>query len=103
MLRHTDPEATGMDEVTGTRTVLLGLDGFVLLAATEHEGELVLLVETVADRAFCRECGARAASKGRARTLVRDVPMGDRPVVLVWAKRIWRCQEDVCPTGSWRE
>ena len=29
--------------------------------------------------------------------------MADRPVVLVWAKRLWRCPEPACPTGSWSE
>jgi transposase len=24
-------------------------------------------------------------------------------VVLVWKKRIWRCEQDACPVGSWRE
>ncbi|HEX2027089.1 MAG TPA: hypothetical protein VHF25_03740 [Nitriliruptorales bacterium] len=81
---HADVQATGMDHSSATRTLVVGLDGFVVLAATGYERELVLLVETVADRAFCRECGVRAGSKGRARTLVREVPMGDRPVVLVW-------------------
>jgi transposase len=29
--------------------------------------------------------------------------MADRPVVLVWAKRLWRCPEPACPMGSWSE
>ncbi len=77
-----------MGDATKTRTLLLGIDGFRLLAATEHGHELVLGVETTAAREWCRTCGVRASSKGRARTLVRDVPMGDRPVVLVWNKRV---------------
>ena len=69
-------------------TVLLGLDGFRLIDALDHEGELWLSVETVADRAWCRTCGARAGAKGRVRTWVRDVPAGGRPVVVVvWRKR----------------
>jgi transposase len=83
--------------------LLLGLDGFRLLAATEHGAELVLLVETTADRDFCRDCGVRAGSKGRARTIIRDVPIAGRPTVLVWRKRIWRCEQPECPAGSWRE
>ena len=60
-----------MSEVTDTRTLLLGLDGFVLVAATEHDGELVLLVETTAEPRvlFCRGCGLQAARRaGRARS-----------------------------------
>ncbi len=92
-----------MKHGTETPTILLGLNGFVLLHAIADEHELVVLVETSADRAFCRDCGVQAVSKGRARTLVRDVPIGDRPVVLSWKKRIWRCEQPACPAGSWRE
>jgi transposase len=46
--------------------------------------------------------GARV-SKGRARTTVRDVPIADRPSVLVWKKRIRRCEQPECEAGSWRE
>jgi transposase len=30
------------------------------------------------------------------------MPITGRPTVLVW-KRIWRCEEDECDAGSWRE
>jgi transposase len=92
-----------VDHITALPCVLLGLDGFQLLAATEHGHELVLLVETTTDRDFCRTCGVRAGSKGRARTRVRDVPIAGRPTVLVWKKRIWRCEQRECAAGSWRE
>jgi hypothetical protein len=62
-----------MVNATDTPTVVLGLDGFVLLAATDHDHELVLLVETIADRDWCPDCGVRARSKGRARVTVRDI------------------------------
>jgi hypothetical protein len=90
-----------VDNVTALPCLLLGLDGFRLLAATEHGHELVLLVETTNDRDFCRTCGVRAGSKGRARTTVRDVPSGGRPTALVWKKRIWRCEQPECEAGSW--
>ncbi len=82
-----------MDHVTALPCLVLGLDGFRLLAATEHRHELMLLVETTTDRDFCRTRGVRAGSKGRARTIVRDVPIAGRPTVLVWKKRIWRCEQ----------
>jgi transposase len=34
---------------------------------------------------------------------VRDLPLADRPVVLVWARRLWRCAEAVCEVGTWSE
>jgi hypothetical protein len=32
--------------------------------------------------------------------VVRDLPVSDRPVVLVWAKRFWRCPEPACPAPT---
>lgn len=92
-----------MNEGSDTRVLFLGLDGFEVLAATNDGAELLVLIQTTADRAFCRTCGVQAAAKGRARVIVRDVPIGDRPVRLSWRKRVWRCQQSQCPAGSWRE
>lgn len=82
---------------------VLGLDGFRLLAATEDDGGLLMLVETTASVVGCSGCGVRARSKGRRRVRVRDLPVGGRPAVLVWSKRVWRCAEAACGIGSWSE
>ena len=86
-------------------SALLGLDGFVVLAQLldEDTGEWWLAVETTEDRGWCPSCGVRAVGHGRRRVKVRDLPMADRPVVLVWAKRLWRCPEPACPMGTWSE
>ena len=86
-------------------SALLGLDGFVVRAQLldEDTGEWWLAVETTEDRAWCPTCGVRAVGHGRRRVKVRDLPMADRPVVLVWAKRLWRCPEPACATGTWSE
>jgi transposase len=34
---------------------------------------------------------------------VRDLPIGGRPVVLVWRKRVWRCGEPACAVRTWTE
>jgi DNA-directed RNA polymerase subunit RPC12/RpoP len=60
-------------------------------------------VETVEGVVGCPGCGSRALVKGRRRTKVRDLPCGGRPVVVVWAKRIWRCGDADCDVGSWSE
>lgn len=59
-----------------TLSPMLGRGGFRLLAATEHNDELVLLVETTAERDWCGGCGARARSNVRSRVTVRDLPVG---------------------------
>ncbi len=61
--------------------VLLGLDGLVVLGATEEEeGELWLLVETPRRVVACATCGTKAKSKGRVTVVVRVMASGGRPV-----------------------
>jgi transposase len=87
----------------GLSVVMLGLPGFVVLAAGECGGELELLVETSQTVTGCPGCGAVATPHGRRDHLVRDIPSAGRPVLLVWRKRIWRCEEPRCPKRTWTE
>ena len=84
-------------------TALLGMDGFVVSAQAEVEAELWLAVETATDVAGCEGCGTRAVGHGRRVVRVRDLPMGDRRVVLVWRKRLWRCPDPDCRVRTWSE
>lgn len=84
-------------------TALLGMPELVVHAQIEHEREWWLAVETPAAVVGCEGCGTRAVGHGRRRVRVRDLPMADRPVVLVWAKRLWRCPDPDCPMGTWSE
>jgi transposase len=86
-------------------SALVGLDGFVVTAQLldEASGEWWLAIETTAERAWCEVCGVRAVGHGRRRVTVRDLPLADRPAVLVWAKRLWRCPEAACAACTWSE
>jgi transposase len=86
-------------------SALVGLDGFVVRVQLldEASGEWWLAVETIEDRAWCPAWGVRAIGQGRRRVVVRDLPLADRPVVLVWIKRLWRCPEPACPMCTWSE
>jgi transposase len=88
---------------SSSAVALLGLEGFVVLAATEVDGELHQLIETTADRVGCPGCGVVAVPHGRRKVWVRDLPAGGRPVALRWSKRVWRCEEILCERGSWTE
>jgi DNA-directed RNA polymerase subunit RPC12/RpoP len=90
-------------ERSESAVAVLGLEGFVLLAAVEVDGELHQLVETEAGIVGCPGCGTRALSKGRRTTKVRDLSCGGRPVVVVWNKRLWRCGDADCDVKSWSE
>jgi transposase len=82
---------------------LLGLDGFEVLAAEVVGGEWQLTVQTTATLVGCTGCGVRAELHGRRTVRVRDLPMGGRPVVLAWRKRLWRCREPACGVRTWTE
>ena len=84
-------------------TALLGMEEFVVGTQPEVDGEVWLLVETTAEVVGCEGCGTRAVGHGRRVVKVRDLPAGDRPVVLVWRKRIWRCPDPDCDVRTWTE
>jgi transposase len=84
-------------------TALLGMPEFVVGAQIDVDSEWWLAVETTADVVGCEACGTRGVGHGRRRVKVRDLPMADRPVVLVWAKRIWCCPDRDCPVATWSE
>jgi transposase len=82
---------------------LLGLDGFKVLAAEIVGGKWQLTVQTGAIVVGCRGCGTRAELHGRRTVRVRDLPIGGRPVVLWWRKRLWRGRELACEVRTWTE
>jgi transposase len=84
-------------------SALLGLDGFEVLAAQVVAGEWQLEVQTSATVVGCGGCGMRAELHGRRTVRVRDLPIGGRPVVLCWRKRLWRCREPACRVRTWTE
>jgi transposase len=92
-----------INEGSGGATALLGLDGFVAGAQVERDGEVWILVETTDDGAGCPLCGTKAVGNGRRIVKVRDLPAGDRPVVLVWAKRTWCCAAPECEVRCFSE
>jgi transposase len=74
-----------------------------VLAAQVVNGEWRLEVQTTATMVGCHGCGVRAELHGRRPVRVRDMPIGGRPVVLVWRKRLWRCREPACGVQTWTE
>jgi transposase len=84
-------------------SLLLDLDGFEVVSAELVGGEWQLAVQTTATMVGCAGCGVRATPHGRRAVRVRDLPIGGRPVVLCWRKRIWRCGDRACSVRTWTE
>ena len=92
-----------MSDGSSGATALLGMDGFVVLAMIEEDGELFISVETTASVVGCGSCGVRATGHGRAVIQIRALPCGGRPVRLVWKKRKWICRDPDCAAKSFTE
>jgi transposase len=84
-------------------SILLGLDGFEVTATEVIDDEWRLAVQTTATTMGCAACGTRARLHARRTVRVRDLPIGGRPVVLAWGKRVWRCVEPACAVQTWTE
>jgi transposase len=84
-------------------SILLGLEGFEVTAAAIVDQEWRLEVQTTATTVGCAACGSQARLHARRTVGVRDLPIGGRPVVLCWRKRIWRCGEPACGVQTWTE
>jgi transposase len=93
----------GGDDTASVVGALFGLAGFEVLTAGEVDGELELVVQTAAELVGCPACGAVAVAKDRRPCWVRDLPIGGRPVVLCWWKRVWRCAHWLCEVNTWTE
>jgi transposase len=84
-------------------SILLGLDRFEVTAAAVIDDEWRLGVQTTATTVGCTACGTQAQLHACRTVQVRDLPIGGRPVVLAWCKRVWRCVEPACAVRTWTE
>jgi transposase len=90
-------------ERSAAAAAMLGMPGFVVIAVSEHDGEIEQAIETTADLVGCPSCAAVARCHDRRPVWVRDLPSAGRPVTLVWIKRVWRCPHPLCPIRTWTE
>jgi transposase len=78
-------------------------DGMHVLDVRRGHRKLVITVETDAEVTGCRRCGVLATGHGRRRVTAADAPCFGVSVLIVWLKRIWRCDEPDCQAGTWSE
>lgn len=82
---------------------LLGVPGVHITAVAETSTALTIHVETDQTLAGCPDCGVVASGHGRRRIRLNDIPCFGRPVRLIWAKRLWHCRDEHCPTKVFTE
>jgi transposase len=101
--RATTREDPCVDDGSGLAEALLGLSGFRVVTVSETPQELVVLIETNADRAACASCGTWAQAHERMEVSIRDLACFGRAARLVWRKRRWRCVDTDCEARTWTE
>ncbi|WP_461175121.1 ISL3 family transposase (plasmid) [Arthrobacter sp. Z1-9] len=82
---------------------LLGVEGIHVSTVTPTGKGVVLGVETGEDVIGCPDCGVVAVGHGRRRVRLHDIPCFGKPVMLLWAKRVWRCPDLDCPRTTFTE
>ena len=92
-----------MSDGTDFDDMLLGLPGFRVTAMTDDGAERLIAIETARQAAGCPSCGVIARTKDRLRVVIRDLPMFDLRVKLIWSKRRFTCLEADCPMRTWTE
>ncbi len=65
--------------------------------------EIVAQVETLKKPVYCPICGSVAEPKDRRTSTIRDLPIGNKPLVILWKKRVWSCTNPDCPQVTWTE
>ena len=76
---------------------LCGLEDFEVTGAVERAGVLEVSVRVARPDAACVRCGTFSSRVKEYRTCrVRDALSYDRPTVLVWTKRRFRCETPGC-------
>ena len=81
--------------------LLVGLPDVTVVAVDEHPEGVVVVIESLVQGAWCRECGCRAQVKDRPVVELVDLRCFDRPARLVWRKHRWRCPAAQCAVGTW--
>ncbi len=82
--------------------MLLDLSGFRVVWCEENDaGGRRVVVMQLADEHGCPRCGVLVGGKPYdvRESPVKDLPMGQRPLTVVWRKRWYRCAEQHCPPG----
>ena len=83
--------------------LLVGLEGFHLVAVARRECGLVLDIEFCDRCAGCPGCGVIAQGHGRVVVEVIDAPWAGVPVRIRWHKRRWIWREHTCQTVTFLE
>jgi transposase len=97
VLKPSSRRAASVEDAT---SVLFDLPGFAVIECVEL-GDNVrrVVIMQVGDEHGCLRCGVVVAGDPYdvRESRVKDLPFGERPLIVVWRKRRYRCLEPACP------
>lgn len=79
------------------------LGGLRLIDFRMMGNEIYAQIETHKSPVHCPKCNQVAEPKDRRTSTIRDLPLGEKPLVLLWKKRVWHCPNPNCPQVTWTE
>jgi len=85
--------------VSDATSLLYDLPGFEVVSVAEGpEGLRRVVIKQVAVEHACPRCGVLVGGQpfDVRESRVKDLPMGHRPVHVIWRKRRYRCRESAC-------
>src|SRR5512135_1816345 len=98
--------SSGRPPVSDATSLLFDLPGFrvVSVEVTPLGVRRVVVMQVAAEHA-CPRCGVLAGGKPYdvREMRVKDLPVGHRPLLVVWRKRRYRCREVSCPQRVFTE
>jgi transposase len=87
--------------VDDATSVLFDLPGFIVIECVELDEDRRVVIMQVAVEHGCPRCGVLVGGKPYdvRESPIKDLPFGERPLVVIWRKRRYRCLE---PCGAAR-
>lgn len=77
---------------------------FDVLDVTKEQNELVFLLKSKNDFAFCQYCGGKSISvHQRYDKILQDLPIDNKNVTLIIKARVYRCDNSKCDHFSFNE
>jgi transposase len=96
VLKPTSRKATSVEDAT---SLLFDLPGFAVIECVELDdgGRRVVIMQALNEHG-CPRCGVVVGGDPYdvRESRIKDLPFGERPLVVIWRKRRYRCPEPVC-------
>lgn len=92
-----------MSERSEVEKAITSLGELRLIDYQVSDGKIIAEVETFKKPVHCPQCGKVAEPKDRRTSTIRDLPIKNKPVTLLWKKRVWNCTNADCPQITWTE